>query len=116
VLSARIPDHLYETIRQLAEASGRSISEEVVWRVQLQLAWEKQKLSVEAIQKVKASTLRQTMEAEGYTPVRDVAGTVWLEPGMASTTLRTQLAPELKEAISEAVREAVREALKGYPE
>ena len=41
VVSGRVPESLYEAIKESARASGRTVSEELIWRAEKSYEWEK---------------------------------------------------------------------------
>jgi hypothetical protein len=117
VIAGRVPTSLHRQIKEAAKKSGRSMSEEMAWRVAVSFEWEKvfgdaRKVLTDA-ERVSAGTLRQAMRTAGFTPVYGSAGTYWLEPGMPTVPLEASLAPEVRAAITEAVKQAFAEAREG---
>jgi hypothetical protein len=97
VLSVRVPEEDYAAFKAAAHVSGRTISEEVVWRARQSFEWEKQFGDVRRLladaQRVISGQLRTAMVDAGYTPVHDFGGTVWHEPQSAvSEAVRRLLA------------------------
>lgn len=90
VLSVRVPEELYEKVQKSARASGRTVSEEAVWRAQQSYEWEAAHGTAGAMlaeaKKVAAATVKAELERKlrehGYTKVRDTNGrSMWVESG-----------------------------------
>lgn len=90
VLSVRVPEELYETIQKSARTSGRTVSEEAVWRAQQSYKWEAAHRTAQAMlaetkrvtAAVQKGALEQRLREEGYTRVRDTNGrSMWIEHG-----------------------------------
>jgi hypothetical protein len=110
VMAGRVPRSVHRRITQAAKRSGRSGSEELVWRAMQSFEWEEKfgdakKVLADAHRAI-AGELRQAMRNAGFTPVYGSAGTYWLEPGMPAVPLEGTLAAEVKAAITEAVKQA----------
>jgi hypothetical protein len=86
VLSQRVPQELYNTIKAAAGTAGRTMGEEMVWRVRKSYEDEKAQVDARAIlakaNAIAAQNLQAAMRAGGYTPVRGMNGTAWFEPGI----------------------------------
>jgi hypothetical protein len=109
VIAGRVPESLHQQIKQAAKQSGRSMSDELAWRVGI--SFEREKTFGEA-RKLLADTrraiegdLRQAMRSAGLTLVHGSAGDYWMEPG--TPPLKTVLDQELKAAIIDAVKQAI---------
>jgi len=96
--SARVPAETYEKFVQAAQASGRTLSAEVIHRACQSFEWEDAHKSVQAylaeskaeMERVTAITTQRALEDElrrrGYTRIRGVNGAAWFEPGVNSIT------------------------------
>jgi hypothetical protein len=86
VLSQRVPQELYDMIKDAARTAGRTMGEEMVWRVTRSFEWEAAFKDIPALQaearKNIAQELQAAMRAGGYKPVRGMNGTAWFEPGV----------------------------------
>jgi hypothetical protein len=116
VLATRVPEDFYETIRQAAQLSGRTLSEELIWRARQSFEWERQfgegrKILDDAC-RVSEGILRQFMTDKGWTRISSSAGPLWAEPGVPAVPLGGHLHPEVEAAITKAVQQAFAEAKK----
>jgi uncharacterized protein (DUF1778 family) len=98
VLAARVPEDAYEKIAAAAKISGRTMSEELVWRANQSFVWEAQYGNMQAmVQEIRdkavhitETTTQIALDAElmrrGYHKVRGVNGYAWFPPGVNSIT------------------------------
>lgn len=96
VIAARVSEPLHRQIKEAAKKSGRSMSEELAWRIAMSFA---QDLGAQ---------LRQA----GYTPIGMVQGIVWAEPGVNVSRLSIsidadavvrEMQPELVQTLARAL-------------
>ncbi len=115
VLSTRVPLPFYETLKLVAQASGRTMSEELIWRTTQALEArdivenarkEALELLAEARnvnENVKQDAFLKEMERR-YTRVRGIEGDYWMTKG--AKPLQFSLTPEFQTVIDEAVKKA----------
>jgi hypothetical protein len=112
VIAGRVSRELHEQIKEAAKKSGRSMSEELAWRAQSSFEWEKAFGTVTKMLNDNARMLedniRAALRTHGWTPVRDLTGTFWLEPG-TQVPVKAPVPDEIKDAITDAVRQALAE-------
>jgi hypothetical protein len=112
VIAGRVPESLHRLIKGAAKRSGRTMSDELAWRAAVSFEWEKafgeaRKVVAEA-HRIIEGDLRGALRANGFTPIYDLAGTYWKEPGMpADARLKVVPTPEMKVVIAEAVKETL---------
>jgi hypothetical protein len=106
VVSARVPQELYDAITKAARGSGRTISEELIWQAQIALTIGDAQKFLSDIEHATEKTLRSKMRQMGLEPVHDALGTYWLDGDLPP--LKGRLDPEVKAAITEAVRDALK--------
>jgi hypothetical protein len=90
--SARVPAEIYEKFVKAAEASGRTLSAEVIQRACQSFEWEAAHKTIEAMrakaEHVTEETTKRALENElqrrDYRRVRGVNGAAWFEPGVDS--------------------------------
>ena len=108
-----------------AQKSGRTMSEELVWRARQMInitsvpsghyiAADGQVAPYpsdfeELVAISKGRDIREAMRAKGFTQIRDFLGNYWAEPGESASALKEALAHELKAAIKDAIREVLAE-------
>jgi hypothetical protein len=85
VIAGRVPQELYDRIKTLAAASGRSMSEELAWRAVQSFAWEEAHGTVKALlaesRRVFDGDLEAALRNHGYLPVRMLPqGKAWISP------------------------------------
>jgi hypothetical protein len=110
-IAARLQAGLYEQIKCDAEATGRSISEEIERRLNLSFEWQRAEGDVRkwladsdaAIKNGFKSALRQA----GYQPIHDINGTFWAEPGMEIGKFTGVINPAIEDAIERIVERAM---------
>jgi hypothetical protein len=123
VVSARVPQELYDLITRTARASQRTMAEEVFWRVQKSYEDEAAQADARAILKranevaaegIKAS-LEAAMRQAGYTQVRGADGSAWFEPGVNHRTWLVDSLPHdaVEELLTRCSARAVKLALEG---
>lgn|SRR5262249_13713643 len=109
VIACRAPVDVYEKIAAAARISGRTMSEEMAWRVLQAFAWEAAHGDIQAlrakVEHVNAETTHKALEAElvrrGYTKVRGINGYAWFQPGVnAINFIDPQIVEELKAYIA----------------
>jgi hypothetical protein len=129
VLSARVPEDVYEQVKASAQAAGRTMSEEIIWRA-------RQTYAVNTINilsvpsghfirpdgqvlpdppdeqpgaKLTPSELWAELRAHRYTQLAEFQGAFWLAPGMlpASMTGRDALALMLTSIVKAAIRDGL---------
>jgi hypothetical protein len=123
VVSARVPQALYDQITSTARAARRTMAEEVFWRVQKSYADEAAQADARAIlaraNEVSAQIVKQKAEVvfrqAGYTYVRGINGGAWFDPGVASIQWIADSLPQdlLEELLARAAARGVELALKG---
>ena len=119
VVSARVPQAHYDEITAAARASGRTMAEEVFWRVRKSFEDEKAQADARAIlakaNEITKQNLQAAMRQAGYTQVRGVNGSAWFEPGVASIKWIADSLPQelLEELMVRAVTRGVKLALEG---
>jgi hypothetical protein len=108
VLAARVPAEDYATITAAAKASGRTVSEELIWRARQSFAWELQVLDLQSrllewerahkdtttmqanAKRVVAETTDKHWEDQlrlhGYHKVHGETAHAWFPPGVDSIT------------------------------
>jgi hypothetical protein len=106
VVSARVPQELYDAITNAAHGSGRTISEEMIWQAQIALQIGDAQKFLSDIAHTTEDTLRAKMRAAGLKPIRSALGTYWLDGDDDMPPLKGRLDPEVKAAITDAVRDA----------
>jgi hypothetical protein len=81
-----VPEEFYETIREAARTSGRTISEELIWRAQQSFQWEKAhgdaRKVLDDAKRVTAENLPAHLRNAGYRYVRGINGGAWFEPSV----------------------------------
>jgi hypothetical protein len=86
VVSGRVPEEFYETIRESARMSGRTISEELIWRAQKGFEFEKAHGEAGKMLDDARRVLQQNLAAHlrdaGYRYVGGFGGGAWFEPGV----------------------------------
>jgi len=88
VVSARVPETLYATIRGTAKTNNRTMGEEIIRRVEQSFEWEKAFGDTKALlakaTKTAGDNLQAAMRAAGYRRVRSMSGhgAAWFEPGV----------------------------------
>jgi hypothetical protein len=90
VLSARVPAEDYAMVSKAAEASGRTVSEEAVWRIRQSFEWEKAFGETRAVlaeanetaSKVAKASLEGELRRQGYIRHWGINGSAWFEPGV----------------------------------
>jgi hypothetical protein len=112
VISARVPLPYYELIKQAAQFSGRTISEEVAWRTMQSFERDK---TLEAARKEAQQLIAETMRAQQgafeelmskkFEVEYHLTGTYWRERGAPPMAMRPELIPEFKAAITDAIKE-----------
>jgi hypothetical protein len=132
VLSARVPEDFYEEIKAAAQRSGRTMSEEIVWRARQTIHIQvvpanhyydadgrlvpypsdpNEPINSPHLQRLlddsRVGNIREVMRAEGFTQIHDLLGNYWAEPGVAAAPLKEMLAREIKAALKETVREVL---------
>jgi Arc-like DNA binding domain len=90
VIAGRVPESLHQKIKDASEASGRSMSEEIAWRVEMSFEWERLFADINTMRK-KAETDLEKMERGntiaalhrlGWTKIVGTQhGMVWIPPG-----------------------------------
>jgi hypothetical protein len=118
VVSARVPQTLYDQLTRTARASRRTMAEEVFWRVQKSYEDEAAQADARAIlikaneaaAQVTKATLQAEMRKVSYTPVRAARGTAWFEPGVNPSTWLIDSLPQ--ELLEELVARVAARALK----
>jgi hypothetical protein len=129
VLSARVPEEFYEEIAAAAQRSGRTMSEELVWRARQ--AFPTAIISVEAghfiepsgrvspdppatqewLANLTPAQLRQALHAHGFLNFHDFLGSFWCDPGTPAALVGAGgPAPAVKAALKAIVKEALKEA------
>jgi hypothetical protein len=113
-IAARLQAPLHERIKRDAEASGRSISEEIERRLERSFEWDEAHGSAqELLQKardVTASNLVSKLRDASYQLIRTPKGKLWAEPGMDIGHLDFVLPPAVEDAIEAAVIRAMTKA------
>lgn len=93
VVSARVPQADYDEVVAAARASGRTMAEEVFWRVRKSFEDETAQADArtilarakEAAAQITQNKLQETMRKAGYTQVRGADGkAAWFEPSVDS--------------------------------
>jgi hypothetical protein len=90
VLSARVSESFQAMVREAARASGRTISEEVIWRAEQSFVWERAHVDARSVLAEANSVATKNLEARlqeemrrlGYTRIRGMNGAAWFEPGV----------------------------------
>jgi hypothetical protein len=120
VIAGRVPKELHRQIKQAAKQSGRTMSDELAWRVGISFEWEKVFGTVTKMindnARMLEGDLRAGLRMKGWIPVPDLTGTMWLEPGMPIPPMKGEMPDGLKEAIVDAVRQAKGEMPDGLKE
>ena len=122
VVSARVPQAHYDEITAAARASGRTMAEEVFWRVRKSFEDEKAQADARAIlakaNETAVQVVKQSLQAEmrkaGYTQVRGINGAAWFEPGVDSIAWIFDSLPQ--DLLDELLKRAGRAALKAERE
>ena len=100
MIAGRVPRELHRKIKQAAKKSGRTMSDEMAWRVALSFVREEGGLKAE---------LRQ----HGYMPIAIDQGVVWAEPNVDWRLLSVsidadavvkEMQPELVKVLARALR------------
>ena len=117
VIAGRVPEPLHQQIKQAARASGRSMSEEMAWRVERSFEWEKQFGEIKKTLDEHEAQLKKSMQdheamldrgaeaylrSKGFSPVQDRDGKIWVGPGMPQEKY-IALNPELEKVIERVV-------------
>ena len=123
VLSQRVPQELYDVIKDRAGAAGRTMGEEMVFRVQKGYADEAAQVDARAVlarakeiaKQIAKQPLQAAMRAAGYTQVRGINGSAWFEPGVNSIKWIADSLPQdlLEELLTRAATRAVKLAREG---
>jgi hypothetical protein len=86
VVSGRVPEEFHKTITEAAQKSGRTISEELIWRAQQSFEWEKTfgnaRKVLDDAKRVTAQNLPAQLRAAGYRYVSGIGGGAWFDPGV----------------------------------
>jgi hypothetical protein len=105
VVSARVPKKLYAAIKGTARAAGRTVGEELIWRVERSFEWQQAFESIPALQAKARETIRQELKAAliegGYHRVHAIGGSAWLEPGVDPANWIPKLDPDMLEELLE---------------
>ena len=129
MLSARVPEDFYEEIKAASQKSGRTMSEEIVWRARQMIniievpsghyynadgrlvpyPSDANEPIDNPLAGSKIKNVREAMRAEGFTQPRDFLGAYWVEPGESAAPLKEHLAHELKAVLKDAIREVLAE-------
>jgi hypothetical protein len=85
VIATRVAQELYDRIKAAASASGRSMGEELAWRVEHSFEWEKARGTIQGWLTEGRRVLEGNVEAafrkRGFIPVALLPqGTAWLSP------------------------------------
>ena len=108
VLSTRVPLAFYETLKQAAQFSTRTMSEELIWRATQtferdNILEETRKLLDDA-RRAQEGAFRELM-SKMFTKETHVTGVYWREKGTPPLAVRPELIPEIKASIKDAIRE-----------
>lgn len=117
VIAGRVSQELYGRIKAAAEASGRSMSEELAWRAEQAIAWEKAHGTIQGLLAEARRITDRNIEAElrkrGFTPVRLLPqGKAWVSPDADKAKLNLaidvdKLAIEMLPSIKAGLHEAL---------
>ena len=118
VVSARVPEALYAKLKETALAAGRTLGEELIWRVERSFEWQLAFESTLALQARARENIKQNLKAalrsEGYRPVHGMGGSAWLEPGLDPANWTAKFDPEmLEELLARAEARGIKLALEG---
>ncbi len=118
VLSARMPQELYERVKTEAQAGGRTAGEELVLRASQHYEWQQRFGEARAVlaeaQRIKASNLRTAASEGGWQRVRGTSGIAWFEPGVDPNRWIADAAssqPVFEELLERALSRAVKAVL-----
>jgi hypothetical protein len=123
VLSQRVPQELYDVIKDRADAAGHTMGQEMVWRVRKSYEDEKAQADARTIlasanavaKQIAEQSLHAAMRAAGYTEVRGINGSAWFERGVNSIKWIADSLPQdlLEELLTRAATRAVKLAREG---
>jgi hypothetical protein len=115
VLSARVPEDFYEEVKAAAKASGRTMSEELVFRARQTFIVNLTSVPSDHFIAhdgrvtpypsdpdepiARTRDIRETMRAKGFTQIPDFLGAYWIEPGQTATALEELLAKLIEQAV-----------------
>ena len=109
VIATRVPLPVYEMIKQAAQDSGRTLSEELIWRTTQ--SFERDNILDEAREKLAAAqrvteqVIRNELERT-HTRIRGADGSIyWMEKG--AEPLKVSATPEFKAMLVDAMKEAL---------
>jgi hypothetical protein len=87
VVSARVPESLYERIKREARTAGRTVGEELVWRAEQIYEWQEKyreaKDVLDEASRVTAAGLQTTLRNKGWQTISGFGGYAWFEPGVS---------------------------------
>jgi hypothetical protein len=114
-----VPELLHRQIKEAAERSGRTMSDEMAWRVGMSFEWEAAFGEVRQWKAKKdAEELESALRRAEYTPVAFLqpgdkpTGVAWIEPGMDTATINfaidvkevaTTMLPDIQQALARAL-------------
>jgi hypothetical protein len=98
VRSARVAKALDAKIKAAARASGRTLGEEMIWRVEQSFEWERQFGSIRELQAQAQGIMERGFEAalrdKGFQRVSTSKGALWAEPGVLEELMAAALKGE----------------------
>jgi hypothetical protein len=122
VVSVRVHEPLYESLRESAAKLRLTISEDVERRLERSFEWERQFGDTKKLLADTEATLQRNLEAhlraKGYQPIGTDQGRIWAEPGMSLSRLSRSvdveafmraMQPELTGAVTRALAKVLGE-------
>jgi hypothetical protein len=120
VLSARVPEDFYLAVKEAAQRSGRTMSEELVWRARqtinvinvppghfLDSDGQVAPYPSDPNKPIKSGNIRERMRTEGFVQLPDYLGGFWVEPNVSPSLIKEILVNELRAVLKDAVREGL---------
>jgi hypothetical protein len=107
VITLRVHEDIYETIKRTAERGKLTLSEEAARRIGVSVALDKQKLELEDLKRL---GVEQFLHTQGYTKVRDLDDNELWAKGAGAVAKYMAFSPEL-ETIIERMAERVVERI-----